>query len=316
MALAVAQHQSGIIVVSTPGSISVGWTPTPGHLLITFLHCNINASGITVNTTDWTDFQDVIVSAQQYGMGLYRYVQGGDTSSLPALWTAGATYWAYEVFEISGVTGIFANDAQASNGTGSATSTPLTSSTITTGAANCLALFGCGQYNGASNSSASVGWTVDEVGNNAAFYGSDIGGHQAFASASSAVSVTVTIPSAGSNPCDLMTLVLTPSTAGNVNLVGVSAIAVARSVTPTFSSSFTLGHVAATTTARALTPRPGVVLGHVAAIGVARGLGKSISFVAQVARAIARAGTILGQISPRSRFRNWSNYKSGTRKEI
>lgn len=229
VAKSVAHHQSGVLTFGVPGSITAGWTPTPGNLLICLLHCNLTASGITVNTGSWTDFIDTSISTIQYGMGLYRYVQIGDTTALPALWSAGNTYWAYDLFEISGVSGVFASDVQASAAASTAAnvSTLATPGPIVTTATSSLALAGAGQYNGNTNPTLSGGWTVDESQNNATNYGSTVGGEQVISSSGTSVSVTVPTGGVAGNPGDIILVVL-PSVTSAAHGIAFNASATTR----------------------------------------------------------------------------------------
>lgn len=209
--LAIVQHKSAINGSSVPGAVTLAAPPTPGNLIVMFLHTNTLASLVTKNTTDWTEFENVISSTSQVGSGLYRYAQLGDTATLPVLWTAGATYWAYDVYEISGVSGVFATDAighnQVTTATPTTNVTSLTSGTITTTLPNALALLGAGQYNGNADPTLSAGWTRDEFGHNNVNYGSDVGGSQAVAASGTGISATVTFTT-NSAPADLIVLVL------------------------------------------------------------------------------------------------------------
>lgn len=205
----VVQHKSAINGNTIPGAVTLTTTPTAGNLIVMFLHTNVLASLVTKNTTGWTEFENVTVSSSQLGSGLYRYVQLGDTSTLPALWTAGSTYWAYDVYEISGVSGVFAADAIGHNQASAIVNvTALSSpSPLVTTLPNALALLGAGQYNGNADPTLSVGWTRDEFGHNNSNYGSNVGGSQAVAASGTGVSATVTFTT-NSSPADLIVLVL------------------------------------------------------------------------------------------------------------
>lgn len=209
--LAIVQHKSAINGNTVPGAVTLAAPPTAGNLIVMFLHTNVLASLVTKNTTGWTEFENVVSSTSQVGSGLYRYAQLGDTATLPALWTAGSTYWAYAVYEISGVSGVFAADALGHNQTTTATPTTnvtgLTSAAIVTTLPNALALLGAGQYNGNADPTLSVGWTRDEFGHNNTNYGSDVGGSQAVAASGASVSVTVSFTT-NSASADLILLVL------------------------------------------------------------------------------------------------------------
>lgn len=181
MSLAIVQHKSAIRPQEIPGSITLTSTPTAGNLLIVMLGCNIADASITINTSKWTLVpSSKFTSGNTCGMMLYRYVQGGDTSTLPALWTAGSTYWAYTVWEVSGVSGTFSNDtgnlSMTGHGTGGGTVTSLSPTNMSV-AASSIILGGGAMYNGNADPTLSGSWTQDEVGHNNANYGSVVGGH-------------------------------------------------------------------------------------------------------------------------------------------
>lgn len=209
--VAVVQHKSAINGNTIPGAITLTGAPVAGHLIIAFLHTNLFASAVTVNTPGWTVFEDVRGSlnpAAQRGMGLYRYAVLGDTATLPAFWTAGSTYWAYQVYEISGVSGVFATDVPLHGQAESDVNvTSLASGTLVTTLPNALALIGAGQYNGNADPTLSAGWTRDEFGHNSSNYGSGVGGSQAIAASGTSVNATVTFTTS-STPADLMLAVI------------------------------------------------------------------------------------------------------------
>lgn len=235
MSLAIVHHASSINGSAIPGTFNPGFTPTAGNLILVFLHCNIAVSSVTVNTTSWTQDLDVNTgggSPAQLGMTLWRYAQVGDTSTFPALWTAGSSYTAWEIYEISGVSGTWATDHENSTSAFASAGTPTTtlSCSHTTSNANDLCISGAGQYNGSHNPTWNSGWTSDETSNNNANYGSQSSANQVVA-ASSAITSTVTY-GGSSQPADLMFVTLkTPvpvaytltSTQGSYSLVGKSA---------------------------------------------------------------------------------------------
>lgn len=223
MALAVVQHASDIRPNEVPGAITLGSAPTLGDLVVVFMHCNTSIGSVTVNTSGWTVFEDVNNLTQQLGFGLYRYVQPGDTSTLPVLWSAGSTYWAYEVYEISGVTGVFAADIPHHSSTFTGPTTPVTSLTlagIATGSVNALALCGAGQYDGNHTPTLSGGWTVDESGHNVSNYGSQVGGSQTAPSPGTSVGVTASFTDS-SDPADLILAIVESGVSGSPNVTVV-----------------------------------------------------------------------------------------------
>lgn len=217
MALSVVHHASSINSLAVPGTFNPGFTPTAGNLILVFLHCNINQSNVTVNTTSWTQDLDVNTgggSPVQLGMTLWRYAQIGDTSTFPALWTAGTSYTAWEIYEISGVSGTWATDHENSASAFADAGTPTTtlSCSHTTSNANDLCLTGAGQYNGAHNPTYNSGWTLDESANNNGNYGSQASAQQAVAT-STAITSTVSF-GGSSQPADLMFVTLKLASVG------------------------------------------------------------------------------------------------------
>jgi len=93
-----------------PGVLVAPFTPKQGSLLLAFIGWNYLHTNPTIDTTHWTVFQTATLSGNDYIIGLYRYVQPGDTSTLPNLTTAGSAYWAVSVVEIDGVSGTFSAD--------------------------------------------------------------------------------------------------------------------------------------------------------------------------------------------------------------
>lgn len=183
MALAIVQHSGAIHGNSVPGSASsvvLTSAPTAGNLLIAVIGVNLATSSVTVNTGSWTPFEftkNAGDGSTMVMMALYRYVQIGDSATLPAFWTAGGTYWSHTVWEVSGVTGTFASDllfsfpvdAVSANNAFPPFPVP----------AKCLAFAATASYNGGTNPSYSGTWTTDETHNNNANFGSSSGAHRA-----------------------------------------------------------------------------------------------------------------------------------------
>jgi hypothetical protein len=182
MALAIVQHRGAIHGNTVPGSSSsvvLTGAPVAGNLLIAFVGVNIADSSLTINTTSWTVFEKVYQAepnANLVMVCLYRYVQGGDTATLPAFATAGSTYWTDTVYEISGVNGTWDNDLLFSQ---PIYKTQSNASFMTlTPPIKCLALASTARYNGNTNPSYSGTWTTDETHNNNSNYGSASGAHR------------------------------------------------------------------------------------------------------------------------------------------
>ena len=172
MALAVVQNLFGINTIQVPGSKTLGSTPTVGNLIVAFLGVNITASSLVIDTTKWTMFEAIGKwdETTWHMVAVYRYVQGGDTSALPAFCTSGTTYWTHAIYEISGVTGTWATDLLFSCGRedvdiGKALPT------FPSVANGSLALTSVACYNGNANPSISGSWTLDNASNNSANFG-------------------------------------------------------------------------------------------------------------------------------------------------
>lgn len=192
MSLAIVQSTTSIRGFAIPAGPTFSGAPGVGNLIIVFLHTNILTSVITVNTAKWTEVGRAGDATRTYEMMLYRYAQVGDTATLPALWTADTTYNSIDAYEISGVSGVFANDVPFTDITATASSvSSMTSNTLTATKNGTIALMGGGQYNGANNPTLSGGWTVDGAQNNNVNYGSTAGGHQTGVAATTAISVTI-----------------------------------------------------------------------------------------------------------------------------
>ncbi len=213
--LAIVQHKSAVRGLAIPAAITLSGTPSTGNLILLFLHVNITTSSVTVDTTKWTVGATVLGGASNnstYGQLLYRYVQGGDTSTLPAQWTAGSTYSAYEVYEISGVSGTFATDVPLIQTASSLTNASLTSlqpAALTTTVANAIAIMGGGHYNGVTNPTIDQSYAADETSNNASNYGSQASGSKNIASSGTSNGhPTLTFGTSGSGPCDAISVIV------------------------------------------------------------------------------------------------------------
>lgn len=199
MSLAVVQHKSQINGSAIPGTFTLTSTPVTGNLVIAVLGVNIVKGGLTLNTTDWHVLK--IARSEKddttFGVVLARYAQSGDTSTLPAFATAGTTYSAYMVWEVSGISGTLTDDVLGIFGdTGHDSLTAFPLSDMNSPVSGALALVAAYRYNGATNPSLSAGWTQDEAQHNNTNYGSIYGGHQGF-SDGDAIGGTATVPSTG-----------------------------------------------------------------------------------------------------------------------
>lgn len=166
MALAVVQTKAVAVTLGTPGTVALDSTPTVGNLVLVFLACNCSDSALTF-TSDWTVFNRAYNSDTNVTViGLYRYVQSGDTSTLPTLCSAGSTYHVKMAMEISGVSGTWNTDFISC----------VQTQGVTVGhyapVAGALMIAACGFYNG-TNVGLTLGasWTMDQTGGNHPSYG-------------------------------------------------------------------------------------------------------------------------------------------------
>jgi hypothetical protein len=131
-----------------PGSVTVPWVPKVGSLLLAYLYwSNGSATNPTVNTSKWTDQADATLTTKAQLL-LYRYVQIGDTSALPALATAGSSNWAVIFVELVGGSGTFGSDHVSDKVGAQANGATLTSTADTTTANNQVGLLSYGNYDG------------------------------------------------------------------------------------------------------------------------------------------------------------------------
>jgi hypothetical protein len=176
----------------TPGSLTLGSTPTAGNLIIAFIFTDGDANAV-LDTTKWTDVAHG-TGATRHWQCVRRYVQSGDTTALPAFCSSGSFFYSTMAYEISGVTGTWATDFdQSTAGYGiSHPSHTVTTTSMSTAVANELAVIGNGDYNATQHITVSSGWTQDIDQLNFSNYGAWTGVHQSFVSASSTVQTTFT----------------------------------------------------------------------------------------------------------------------------
>lgn len=92
--------------------ITFGAAPTTGNLIIATF-AGIFTSGI-MNTTDWTILDSETSSDFPTIYSMYRYVEPGDSATLPAFTTTtGFNFWAAQAIEITNVSGDPTEDIQA-----------------------------------------------------------------------------------------------------------------------------------------------------------------------------------------------------------
>lgn len=190
--------------------------PGVGNLLLAFIFTGDGAvvTTLTFDTTKWTPFDRAVggTGGDQAIVGLYRYVQSGDTTAMPAFCTAGSTFFAYAVEEISGVSGSWATDYQGSTTRQAhAVNTSIVAFKSHNVAAGAFALCAFAKYDEGSLATPPTGWTSDENAVNFSNYGAYGLAHQALASANTSVTATANFASSSSHTIGIMTVILTPS---------------------------------------------------------------------------------------------------------
>lgn len=213
-ALAIVQHRSQAGAGSiTATHLTLTSAPTQGNLVLAFV-C-INANTFTVNT-GWTQagvsVSDNSASVNFVEAVLYRYVQNGDTATLPIPFSAGGgSFWAYSIAEISGVNGAWANDLQSVSGRYSGASVATISAPqFTTQTAGTMGLLGACKYDAGHSPTFSAGWTSDESGNNSGAYGA-WGLADQEAASGTLLSNTTTFTADTNNPTGAVEIVLQTS---------------------------------------------------------------------------------------------------------
>jgi hypothetical protein len=186
VSLAIVQTSNAIHGAQTPGAVTLGAAPTAGNLLMAYLGVNIADSSLVVDTTKWTIVDkvyqnDAISGNSLTGLLLARYVQGGDTATLPAFCTSGSTYWAHQLWEVSGVSGSLATDLLFAFGLqDSADRSALAAVTMPVAGMAFTAIV---SYNGGSDPSISGSWTTDNTAHNPSNFGSCAGAHRSMSAA-------------------------------------------------------------------------------------------------------------------------------------
>jgi hypothetical protein len=163
------------------GSVTLGAAPTAGNIIVAYLGVNIAAASLTIATANWTVLDkiyqnDAISGGNLAGVLVYRYVVGGDAAALPAFCTAGSTFWAHQIWEVSGVTGAIATDLLfsfdlynvADRAAIAAMKVPVAGMALTAIAA----------YNTNTDPSINGSWSTDNTAHNALNFGSCAGAHR------------------------------------------------------------------------------------------------------------------------------------------
>src|SRR5947209_6925201 len=202
-ALAIVQTANGSQAAGTgvPSNVVLGSAPTVGDLVVVFLNTDTTTAP-TLNTASAygqlaNSITDFVYPENSFT--LYRYVQNGDTVTLPVMATAGASHWSYVAYEISGVSGnIGADVAGVSSMTfinstgifpGVVGSTPQVSSSI--------GLFSGGNYSSAATWTVNSGWTADLNTSSQTNWGTLNGGHNSSPTPNSVIGATGTNDGSG-----------------------------------------------------------------------------------------------------------------------
>lgn len=185
---AIVQHGSNQDF-SEPGANLPG-NPTLGNLLIGFFSCTDDPSA-HLNVADWTVITN---GGALFTYAMYRYVQPGDVAALP-LMAGNFTHFGAMVYEITGVTGLIADDVKDSVGTYDQNATFNTTAHNASVAEELFLLFSA-NWNAAGDITNPAGWTNDiQVGGGAIAWGL-LGSHDVFAAAGDSVQANIVLPAA------------------------------------------------------------------------------------------------------------------------
>lgn len=233
MALAKVQSKSQINGNAIPGTMTLSSAPTNGNLMILCVGLNVAVSSMTLNSAKWTmfDAQYSDDGASYAGVMLYRYASG-ETTTMPAPFTAGSSYSSYDFYEISGVGGTWDSDFQMSLGRHTVSNIngkaiapfPLDN--------NVFALAFTTNYNGNINSSFGGSWTLDEQANNSGNFGSCASAHRSIASGNSVDGTWTTYAGSDSNPATAFLIFLADGALPSHTYVKQVYTRVPGSVTP------------------------------------------------------------------------------------
>lgn len=190
---------------SSTANLTLGATPTAGNLVLGWVsetNCSRPINNI-INTSSWT------VAAQNNPLPtgssrgctfmLYRYVQIGDTTALPAMLSSSQAFIAYEAVEISGVNGTFKNDFenQDQNSNLSTSTVNTNANSFTTQANNDLVVTAAFNGNASSNITGFSGYTLAVQQNNSSIYGAIVLAYKSFSTSGSSFTSSYTAPNTG-----------------------------------------------------------------------------------------------------------------------
>lgn len=214
MALARVQNLSGDGAGSTffTTSKTLGATPGVGNLILAALYLGTGTAdtSVTIDTANWTVLEKAQDDANSNTIVqvIYRYVQGGDTTALPAFCSSSPfVFAAYGVIEISGVSGVITDDVQSVRNVEINGATSLTLPGDYNQTANAMALLFHAKYNRSATAGVDAGYTSDFNAVNGGNYGSYGIAHKDLASANTAVAPTNTFQ-AGGDACGMVGVIL------------------------------------------------------------------------------------------------------------
>lgn len=215
-----------------------GSTPTTGNLVVQMLWIGTVSALTTAN--GWTILDHKAVSGAEQVVILYRYVQGGDTTTLPTCTTDTSDRQASVAWEIE-----FAGATWADSFDQDECETPTPGATnsitpLTTGSANELALVFGGGYHATSPPSPSVGAPFTQDQAFAGFEQYVVGGHNSYASSSSSVSATITWGGTTPTYAGLATLLIKPPVVAPSGAIAQTLTRISQSAG---SNSYPPGHL-------------------------------------------------------------------------
>lgn len=180
----------------TPGVFTLPFTPRVGNLLLAFLNWSDGTVASPTIGVGWTEWESASGGTGKQIIGLRRYVQGGNTATLPAFCSAGSTFNSIEIVEMGGVSGTWASDFISSKSGWQASGATLTTTSDTTTANNQTALCAYCNFDGNTLGAQSgfEGFVVN--GYNFANYGSWTVAKKDYASSGSSVQGTMTATAA------------------------------------------------------------------------------------------------------------------------
>lgn len=223
MSLAPTPVQSGFKDNSfTAPTVVLGSAPSVGNLVIAF----VAYGGSAAWHNGWTQFAPASAPAGSNALfGIYRYVQAGDTATLPTFNADAGGIVRATAMEITSVSGTWATDFDTYV---TASNTPV--GPLTTGAPSELLLLASGFGSGFGSYTASAGWTNDQDDGS----GSTTLDNFTEATMGTGVSASPTWSAGGeSGHWIMMGLKGGSTTTANWDLIGPG-------ITPTLSKAFTL----------------------------------------------------------------------------